>query len=78
MLLGLLGLVVLTVLLGALKIYYTDRGDITSIKLTFLAVTSLVAFETIVTTLVVGQTLLEASLLGLFPLIVGYMFLTVA
>lgn len=73
---GLISLVILTVLLSALQLYFMDRARAASRKRTVLAAVSLVAFETFVTALAARRTVIEGSLLGLFPLVTGSMILS--
>ena len=70
-----IGLLTLTVLLSGLTIHYTDRAKTAIRKRTIFAATMVVALQTVATMLIARRTLLEATLLGLFPLITGFMFL---
>lgn len=70
-----IGLMFLTVLLSAKHLHSVEKAEAASRKRTVLQVTTLVALEVLVTALCARRTLLEASLLGLFPLGIGSMVL---
>ncbi|XPS69663.1 hypothetical protein M3J07_001913 [Ascochyta lentis] len=74
-LLGMIGFMMLTAVWSGSSFHYTDKAKISSIRRLVFATTSLMALETFVIMLVARRTLLEASLLGLFPLMTGFMFL---
>ena len=72
---GLICLTIFTVFMSGLAAYFTDREKKTLRKQLVFAATTLVSLETVLAMLAAGRTLLEAALLGLFPLITGLMFL---
>ncbi|KAF1922970.1 uncharacterized protein M421DRAFT_335609 [Didymella exigua CBS 183.55] len=74
--LGLLSLIFLTVISCAAHLHSVDRAEAALRKRIVFGTTTLVVLEVIVTALAAQRTLLEASLLGLFPLGIGSMVLS--
>lgn len=72
----LIGLLALTILLSSLSIHYMNSVETSSRKRTVFVATTLVTLETVVAMLVLRRTLLEALLLGFFPLATGFMFIS--
>lgn len=68
-------LIMLTILLSGLTAYYTDGAKMVSRKRTILVTSTTLSLETVVTILMLRRSLLEAIVLGLFPLIFGSMFM---
>ncbi|UPX15587.1 uncharacterized protein EKO05_0006031 [Ascochyta rabiei] len=71
-LLGIVGLMVLTIIWSILSVYCMDKANMPLIRRTIFAATLLMALETVATMLVARRTLLESLLLGLFSLIAGF------
>jgi|SRR5690242_23581 len=68
-------LTVSTVSLSGLTVYYTDKADAAARRRTVFVATTLLSLQTVVMMLVVRRSLLEASILGLSPLIFGFLFM---
>ena len=65
----------MTVAVFGLAFYHTELANDDLRKQIIIASTILVSLETIVVVLAAGRPLLAASILGLFPLFTGLMFL---
>lgn len=55
--------------------HYTDDADYALRKHIVAVSTILIVIETVLVVLAAGRPLLDASILGLFPLLTGFMFL---
>ncbi|KAJ4983941.1 hypothetical protein SVAN01_10562 [Stagonosporopsis vannaccii] len=72
---GMICLMALTASLSDINIFYTDKPKTVSRKRTILIATTLISLETVAMMLLVRRSLLEATVLGLFPLVFGSMFM---
>lgn len=72
---GLIFFMFSTAIVCGMVFYYADGEDKVMRKLILIASTLLVSVETVVVVLVAGHPLLDASTLGLFPLLTGFMLL---
>ena len=73
--LGMVSLVVTTIALGGVSIHRADSANLPHRKRVIVIATVLVTLETILTMFAARRTLLEALMLGFFPLVIGFMFL---
>lgn len=68
-------LTVSTVSLSGLTVYYTDKTDAVARRRTIFVATTILSLQTVVMMLMVRRSILEATILGLSPLIFGFLFM---